>query len=206
MFDAADLAPGSADGGALLCVAAVTRGKCHDVLLGGLADRDGTGLPLRVRAASTAPPASAMMSCSARWRPGRATSALHWPAHRRRARQRDAAADLLVLASRGETYGMVVTEALARGVPVLATDVGGVPEALGHGGLLVPPGNPEAFGAALRRWLEDASLRERLRRAARERRATLPGWEDTASAVATALMAAATPFPAAAGMRAEAAA
>ncbi len=47
-----------------------------------------------------------------------------------------AAADLLVLASHGETYGMVVTEALARGVPVLATDVGGVPEALGHGGLL----------------------------------------------------------------------
>ena len=101
---------------------------------------------------------------------------------------------------------MVVTEALARGVPVLATDVGGVPEALGHGGLLVPPGDPEAFGAALRRWLEDASLRERLRRAARERRATLPGWDDTASAVATALMAAARPSPAAAGMPAEAAA
>ena len=53
-----------------------------------------------------------------------------------------AAADLLVLASRGETYGMVVTEALARGVPVLATDVGGVPEALGHGGLLVPARRP----------------------------------------------------------------
>ena len=43
-----------------------------------------------------------------------------------------AAADLLVLASRAETYGMVVTEALARGVPVLATDVGGVTEALGQ--------------------------------------------------------------------------
>jgi glycosyltransferase involved in cell wall biosynthesis len=42
-----------------------------------------------------------------------------------------AAADLLVLPSLAETYGMVVTEALARGVPVLATEVGGVPEALG---------------------------------------------------------------------------
>jgi glycosyltransferase involved in cell wall biosynthesis len=111
-----------------------------------------------------------------------------------------------VLASRGETYGMVVTEALARGVPVLATDVGGVPEALGHGGLLVPPGDPQAFGAALRRWLEDADLRDALRRAARERRASLRGWEDTASAVATALMAAARPSPAAAPMTSAAAA
>ena len=43
-----------------------------------------------------------------------------------------AGADLLVLASRGETYGMVVTEALARGIPVLATAVGGLPEAIGR--------------------------------------------------------------------------
>ncbi|MFJ1749089.1 glycosyltransferase [Streptomyces sp. NPDC088116] len=55
-----------------------------------------------------------------------------------------AAADLLVLASYAETYGMAVTEALARGVPVLATAVGGLPEAVGHApdgtvpGILVP--------------------------------------------------------------------
>jgi glycosyltransferase involved in cell wall biosynthesis len=96
-----------------------------------------------------------------------------------------AAADLLVLASRAETYGMVVTEALARGLPVLATEVGGVTEALGHGddgtrpGLLVPPGDPAALAAALRIWLGDAELRGRLRRAARERRASLYGWPDT---------------------------
>ena len=101
-----------------------------------------------------------------------------------------AAADLLVLASRAETYGMVVTEALARGVPVLAAEVGGVTEALGHGedgtrpGLLVPPGDPAALGAALRRWLGDAELRGRLRRAARERRASLRGWPATTSVVA----------------------
>ena len=101
-----------------------------------------------------------------------------------------AAADLLVLASHAETYGMVVTEALARGLPVLATDVGGVTEALGHGedgtrpGLLVPPGDPAALGAALRRWLGDAELRGRLRRAARERRASLRGWPATTSVVA----------------------
>jgi glycosyltransferase involved in cell wall biosynthesis len=101
-----------------------------------------------------------------------------------------AAADLLVLASRAETYGMVVTEALSRGVPVLATEVGGVTEALGQGddgtrpGLLVPPGDPAALATALRAWLEDAELRDRLRLAARERRAKLLPWAATASALA----------------------
>ena len=80
---------------------------------------------------------------------------------------------------------MVVTEALARGLPVVAAEVGGVPEALGHGadgtrpGLLVPPGDPAALGAALRAWLGDAGLRGRLRRAARERRESLSRWSDT---------------------------
>ena len=83
-----------------------------------------------------------------------------------------AAADLLVLPSRAETYGMVVTEALARGVPVIAADVGGVREALGHAedgtrpGLLVPPDDFVALGEALRSWLDDEVLRARLRRAA----------------------------------------
>jgi glycosyltransferase involved in cell wall biosynthesis len=108
-----------------------------------------------------------------------------------------AAADLLVLASQAETYGMVVTEALARGVPVLAAEVGGVSEALGHAtdgtrpGMLVPPGDPAALGEALRAWLGDAGLRGRLRRAARERRASLRGWPATASVVAGVLAGAA---------------
>jgi glycosyltransferase involved in cell wall biosynthesis len=91
-----------------------------------------------------------------------------------------------VLASHAETYGMVVTEALARGVPVLTTEVGGVTEALGHTrpGLLVPPGDAARLGAALRRWLEDGGLRDRLRRVARERRASLRGWAATTADVA----------------------
>jgi glycosyltransferase involved in cell wall biosynthesis len=104
-----------------------------------------------------------------------------------------AAADLLVLASRAETYGMVVTEALARGLPVAAADVGGITEALGHGadgirpGLLVAPEDAAALGAALGAWLGDAELRTRLRRAARERRETLPEWSTTASVIAAVL-------------------
>ncbi|MEP6816554.1 MAG: glycosyltransferase family 4 protein, partial [Marmoricola sp.] len=105
-----------------------------------------------------------------------------------------AAADLLVLASHAETYGMVVTEALARGVPVVATAVGGVPEALGHGsngsrpGLLVPAGDSVAFAAALRGWLGDAELRREMRRAAGDRRRTLTGWSVTADRIAQVLL------------------
>jgi glycosyltransferase involved in cell wall biosynthesis len=95
-------------------------------------------------------------------------------------------ADLFVLPSRAETYGMVVTEALARALPVLATSVGGVPEALGHAaggsrpGRLIPPRDVPALADGLRGWLTDAGLRERWRTAARERRRALPRWDDTA--------------------------
>jgi glycosyltransferase involved in cell wall biosynthesis len=97
-----------------------------------------------------------------------------------------AESDLLVLPSRAETYGMVVTEALARAVPVLGTAVDGVPEALGvtpggeRPGLLVPPDDPGALAAALRAWLTDAGLRHRLRTAAAARREALTGWDETA--------------------------
>jgi glycosyltransferase involved in cell wall biosynthesis len=103
-------------------------------------------------------------------------------------------ADLLVVPSRAETYGMVVTEALAAGTPVLAARVGGVPEALGETpdgvpGLLVPPEDAGALTGALTRWLTDAGLRDRLRRAARRRRAELPDWSATSRCVAAVLTA-----------------
>jgi glycosyltransferase involved in cell wall biosynthesis len=104
-----------------------------------------------------------------------------------------AAADLVVLASRAETYGMVVTEALARGLPIVAADVGGLTEALGRGadgtlpGLLAAPGDANELAGALRTWLGEAELRARLRRAARERRASLRSWSTTASAIAEVL-------------------
>ncbi|MEU5361897.1 glycosyltransferase family 4 protein [Streptomyces sp. NPDC005925] len=104
-----------------------------------------------------------------------------------------AAADLMVLASYAETYGMAVTEALARGIPVLATDVGGLPEALGRApggavpGILVPsqdPAAPAALAAGLRGWFGEADVRRRLRAAARGRRAALRGWATTSQSLA----------------------
>ena len=199
--DVAALAPGSADGGALLCVAAVTRGKGHDVLLGGLATV--TDLSWRCACVGSLDKAPVFADhIQRRALAGGLRDRVHFTGPRVGAALDSAyaAADLLVLASHRETYGMVVTEALARGVPVLASDVGGVREALGDGGagLLVPPGDPAAFGAALRRWLEDADLRARLRLAAAERRETLRGWDETASDVADALMETTMPAKAAA--------
>lgn len=187
----AELATGTATGEALLTVAAVIPDKGHDVLLDALArivdlswhwacvgslDRDPhfvealrrcsreRGLAGRVRFAGTATSADL----------GRAY----------------AEADVMVLASHAETYGMVVTEALARGVPVIATEVGGVTEALGRGsdgtqpGLVVPADDPPALAGALRSWLTDAALRARLRRRARDRRESLRGWSATTSVMA----------------------
>ena len=189
--DAAGLAPGTAAGDALLCVAALTPGKGHEVLLDGLATAtdlswrcECVGSLVRDRAFADRVRRRAHSSGLAeRVRfPGPHTGPELDRAY--------AAADLLVLASHAETYGMVVTEALARGVPVLAAEVGGVTEALGHGddgtrpGLLVAPCDPAALGAALRTWLGDADLRGRLRRAARERRESLRRWPATASVLA----------------------
>lgn len=192
--DAADVVPGTATGEALLCVAAVTSVKGHDVLLDALApmmdvawrcvcvgslERD-TAFVEKVRRRSVDRGLADRMSF-----PGPRTGADLDRVY--------AAADVVVLPSRAETYGMVVVEALARGLPVIATDVGGVPEAIGHDstgirpGLLVPPDDPAALGSALRAWLSDGELRERLRRAARERRDRLPKWSTTTSLIAAVL-------------------
>jgi glycosyltransferase involved in cell wall biosynthesis len=78
------------------------------------------------------------------------------------------AADASLLSSSWENFPHTVVEALAVGAPVIATSVGGVPEVVrdGENGLLVPPGDSEALAAAIRRYFDDAELRERLRAAA----------------------------------------
>jgi glycosyltransferase involved in cell wall biosynthesis len=192
--DAADLATGTAAGGELLCVAAVTPCKGHDVLLAALATV--ADLPWRcvcVGALTREP--GFVDSLSRRTRQNGIGDRVRFsgPCTGRELDLAYAAADLLVLASRAETYGMVVTEALARGLPVLATTVGGLPEALGHAadgsrpGMLVPPGDSAAFAAALRCWLVDTGLRQHLRHAAEERRGTLTGWSATSARISRVL-------------------
>ena len=192
--DAADLATGTTAGGALLCVGAVTPDKGHDVLLDALATV--TDLSWRCVWVGSLDRAPAFVEDLRRRSLDAGLSdrvCFAGPLSGADLDRAYAAADLLVLASRGEAYGMVVIEALARGLPVVAADVGGLTEALGHGadgirpGLLVPSDDPAALGAALRAWLGDAELRGRLRRAACERRESLSRWSTTTSVIADVL-------------------
>ncbi len=77
--------------------------------------------------------------------------------------------DLLVLPSYEETFSMCVAEAMAAGVPVVASRVGGVPYLVEEGvtGLLVPPGNVPDLAKAISTLLSNAQLRERMGLAAR---------------------------------------
>jgi glycosyltransferase involved in cell wall biosynthesis len=86
-----------------------------------------------------------------------------------------AACDVFVLASLYEGLGVAVMEALALGLPVVATAVGGVPEVVEHGreGLLVPPGRPHELAAALVTLLTDSEGRLRMAAAAAHRGAEL---------------------------------
>jgi glycosyltransferase involved in cell wall biosynthesis len=91
------------------------------------------------------------------------------------------AADVFVLPTRYEGYGMVVGEALARGLPVVASDTGGIAAMVGEdAGILVPPGDVAALARALGAVIDDAALRARLAAGARRRRAALPTWDDAA--------------------------
>ena len=81
------------------------------------------------------------------------------------------AADVFVLSSLSEAFPYVVLEAMSHELPVVATRVGGVPEAVLHDetGLLIPPGDAAAIAAALRPLLSSAELRQRMGKAGRQR-------------------------------------
>lgn len=101
-------------------------------------------------------------------------------------------ADLFVLATRFEGYGMALAEALARGLPVVSTRTGAVPETVPEdAGLLVPPNDPVSLAAALSRVMEDPELRGRLALGARAARKRLPSWAQACRRMDAALRAAA---------------
>lgn len=100
-------------------------------------------------------------------------------------------ARLFALATRYEGYGMVISEAMLRGVPVVSCAVGAVPQTLPAGaGLLVPPEDPGAFAQALRRMLTDEAAHAACAEAAVAAGALLPDWTVAAGVMRDALVAA----------------
>ncbi len=98
------------------------------------------------------------------------------------------AADVFVLASRFEGYGMAFSEAVARGLPVIGTTAGAIPETVPAGaGLLVPTDDVPALAAALRCVIANPDERHRMAAAARAAASTLPTWQDSAKLFARAL-------------------
>jgi glycosyltransferase involved in cell wall biosynthesis len=192
--ETAEPASGTEPGEALLCVGAVTFEKGHDILLEALESI--AQLPWHCTCVGSLDRDPAFAESLRRRALDRGLGERVSFSGTQTGADLDrtyASADLLVHASRAETYGLVVTEALARGLPVIAADVGGLAEALGEAedgtrpGLLVEPEDPVALADALSAWLGDAELRARLRRAAGERRESLPRWSTTASEVSRVL-------------------
>lgn len=181
--DPRPLASGGGGAPRLLCVGTLTPRKGHDLLIAALAGLDGRPWTLDVAGSTTRDPATAAV---------RAAIAAAGLSDRVRlhGEVEDAAldalyrrADLFVLASRHEGYGMVLTEALAYGLPIVATDVGAVRETVGPAALLAPP-EVGALGAAIENALGDPAPLRQAALAARER---LVGWPEAAARLAAAL-------------------
>lgn len=99
-----------------------------------------------------------------------------------------ASADIFVLPSRYEGYGMVFAEALAQGLPIVAARAGAVPDVVPESaGILVPVDDAEALSTALRRLIADKALRRRMAEGAYRAGLKLPGWRETGEIVAGAL-------------------
>jgi len=173
----------------LLCVASLTRRKGQDLLLEALAgltehswlcrlsgsDQRDRSFSKRLRDLSETPKLSGRVEITGERDEAELSADYHW-------------ASVLVLPSHFEGYGMVITEALASGLPIIATTGGALastvpPEA----SLRVPPGDAAALKSALARWLQDSALRQRLTEKAMQHREQLAGWDQAGKRFAQAL-------------------
>lgn len=185
-IDTATIAEGCGDGIVeLLCVAAVTPGKGHDVLVRALTKiRDlrwhltcagsltrNTETVRLVRAAVADAGVGDRVSFT-----GELSEC--------ELNERYARTDVFVLATRRETFGMAVAEALARGIPVVATDAGEIRSLVGDAGIVMPPDDDVAFASALEKVVRDSAYRRSLRQSAIEGRQRLRTWNQAARSMA----------------------
>lgn len=179
-FDRPIVSPAPADPPLILSVGLLAPRKGHDVLLQALALV--TDLPWRAEiVGKTHDRTYATALCAQKLALGlsdRVTFAGEIGAEDLTARFN--AASVFALATRYEGYGMVLSEAMFFGIPIVTCAVGAVPATVGDAAVLVPPDDPKALGAALRRMLVEPDTAAHLGSLARSRSEQLPSWHDTA--------------------------
>jgi hypothetical protein len=167
----------------LLCVGVIAPHKGHDILLDALSRLTDDDWVCTVAGSSSADPdfAASIAAGTARFDgrvrlTGVLVGAELDAAYRR--------AGLLVAPSRVESFGMAIADAQRLGLPVIASDVGGIPQTVAAGGaILVAPDDPVALAEALQHWMSDPALRARLRDEAAHARSSAPRWTDTVARV-----------------------
>jgi glycosyltransferase involved in cell wall biosynthesis len=173
----------------LLCVATLTPRKGHAVLLEALAELRDRRWHLRCAGSIAHDPATfAALAHQVERLALRARVSFLGDLDADALEREYARADLFVLASYLEGYGMALAEAVARGIPVVSTTAGAIPETVpAAAGVLVPPGDSRALEKALALLLDDAGARARLAANARAAAAGLPTWRMAAEKFAAAL-------------------
>lgn len=171
----------------LLTLASLTRRKAHDVLIDALASLSALSWQARFVGSEAFDPdwANELKAQTARLG---LSQRIDFAGEVGDAQAEYQRADIFVLPSRYEGYGMVFAEAIAAGLPVVGASAGAVPEVVPQGaGLLVPPDDADALADALRRLLSGNTVRQDLQAKARSAATSLPRWSDSASVVAHAL-------------------
>ena len=181
----ADAEPAASDGASVraLCVAQWIPRKGILDLVRAWTARERTGAMLELIGEADADPAyAASVRAAIEDAPG-ASITVSGPVDDAALEAAYAVADLFVLPSRYEGYGIAYAEALAHGLPVIACDVGPIPGLAGaEAATLVPAGDIHALSGALDLLLENTALRSQMSAAARRRADHLPRWEDTVAA------------------------
>jgi glycosyltransferase involved in cell wall biosynthesis len=185
--DRVALARGSqSDGVHLLSVASIVPRKGHEVLIGALA-RLGNDSKWRLTCAGSLdrdPAAAARLHASVREKGLEDRVFLAGELGGPSLAAAYDSADVFVLPTFYEGYGMAVAEALAYGLPVVSTSTGGIAEMVKAAGILVPPGDEVALAAALSRVVASRTLRKELAGEARAMRERLADWDDASRRMA----------------------
>jgi glycosyltransferase involved in cell wall biosynthesis len=191
--DAVAPAKGSSDGVVrLLAVGAVVPRKGYDVLMAALAAISELPWTLTIAGDRTRDPDCAAQLDAAILHHGlESRVAVLGAVSDERLAELYNSADVFVLPSRFEGYGMAFAEALARGLPVVGTTAGAIPDTVPQGaGVLVSPDDVQALAAALKHFIGNPAARKEMAARAREACAAQPTWSASAKLFARAIEAA----------------